>query len=137
MGLIKIHRILVCSLVALIAMTMAGCTQSTTEAPTASSVAQAPAAAKPTIVISATKIPVKSFFDVKGSGFTPKSDLYSHLKKPDGNEYPVITMLSDDKGQFTHEIDTLLLQIGTHELWVVDSKTGASSNVATFDIHHN
>jgi hypothetical protein len=27
--------------------------------------------------------------------------------------------------------------IGTHELWVVDGKTGVSSNVAKFEVHHN
>ncbi len=74
---------------------------------------------------------------MKGSGFTPKVDVYSHLKKPDGNEYPVITMISNSKGEIAHEIDTLLLQIGTHELWIVDSKTGVSTNVAKFDVYAN
>ena len=37
-------------------------------------------------------------------------------------------MLSDCKGEITHEIDTLLLMRGTHELWIVDTKTGVSSS---------
>ena len=106
-------------------------------AQTAPAPAQIPAKAAPAIVISVTKVPVKSFFDVKGSGFSAKADIYSHLKKPNGTEYPVIRMLSDDKGAFTHEVDTLLLMIGTHELWVVDEKTGVSSNVAKFDVIQN
>ena len=71
---------------------------------------------------------------MKGSGFTPKTELISHLKKPTGSEYPLLPMLSDDKGEITHEIDTLLLAIGTHELWIVDTKTGASSNIAEFEV---
>jgi hypothetical protein len=115
----------------------AACSQSTPTPTPASSSAQTPAPAAPAIVISTTRLPVKSFLQVKGSGFARKSDLYSHLKKPDGKEYPVILMLSDDKGEFTHEVDTLLLQIGTHELWVVDAKSGVSSNVAKFEVYPN
>lgn len=137
MVLIKTRYIIFCSLIALFLITTAACTQGTPEAAPASSSAQAPAPAGPTISISTNRAPIKSFIDVKGSGFTPKSDLSSHLKKPDSNEYPVIIMLSDAKGEITHQIDTLLLMIGTHELWIVDSKTGVSSNVARFEIHHN
>lgn len=137
MALIKSRYILSYSLIALLTIVTAACTQSTPEPTPASSATSTPAPSKPAIVISATRIPVKSFMDVKGSGFTPKSDLHSHLKKPDGSEYPVIIMLSDDKGEFTHVVDTLLLMIGTHELWVEDTKTGVSSNVASFEVHHN
>jgi hypothetical protein len=42
-------------------------------------------------------------------------------------------MLTDDQGRITHEIDTLLLQPGVHELWIVDS-TGVSSNTARFEV---
>jgi hypothetical protein len=134
MAFTKTRYILSCSLIALLVLVAPACTQSTPEPTPTSSVTQTPAALVPTIKISHTTIPVKSFMHVQGSGFTPKSDLYSHLKKPDGDEYPVITMLSDAKGEFTHEIDTLLLQIGTHELWVIDAKTGVTSNVAKFDV---
>jgi hypothetical protein len=136
---IKTRYILICFLIALSAIVTAACTQTSTEPMPAAPSAQTqnPAAPAPKIVISATTIPVKSFFDMKGSGFTPKADLYSHLKRPNGTEYPVIQMLSDDKGEFTHEIDTLLLQIGTHELWVIDAKSGAASNVAKFEVIRN
>jgi hypothetical protein len=97
----------------------------------------APAKPAPKVTLSIATIPVHSFFNVKGSGFSPKADIFSHLKKPNGTEYPVIQMLSDDKGEFTHEVDTLLLMIGTHELWVVDGKTGVSSNVSKFDVTKN
>jgi hypothetical protein len=137
MAFTKKRYILTGSFIALLAIFTTACTQSTPVPTPAASSTQTPAAPAPTIVLSSTRIPVKSFMDVKGSGFTSKSDLYSHLKKPNGSEYPVITMLSDAKGEFTHEIDTLLLQIGTHELWVIDSKSGVSSNVAKFEVIPN
>ena len=90
--------------------------------------------AGPTIALSTNQIRVKGFLQVKGSGFTPKTELASHLKKPTGEEYPVLLMLTDDKGEITHEIDTLLLMIGAHELWIVDSKTGTASNRIRFEV---
>jgi hypothetical protein len=95
------------------------------------------APAKPTIKLSGSRIPANGDVHLSGEGFTPKSDVYSHLKRPDGTEFPVITMLTDDKGQFTHLIETWLLQLGTHEVWVIDQKTGVTSNVATFEVTHD
>ena len=88
----------------------------------------------PTITLSAVRIPAKGFLTVHGSGFTPKQDVRSHLLKPGGTEFPVLPMLTDERGEFSHEIDTLLLAVGTHQLWVVDSTTGVSSNVARFEV---
>jgi hypothetical protein len=90
--------------------------------------------AKPTIKLSGDRIPANGDVHLSGEGFTPRSDAYSHLKRPDGTEFPTITMLTDDKGQFTHLIETWLLQVGVHEVWVIDQKTGVSSNVATFEV---
>ena len=69
-----------------------------------------------------------------GEGFTAKADIRSHLRRPNGTEFPVLPMLTDSDGKFMHEIDTLLLTPGTHELWVIDSSTDVSSNVAKFDV---
>jgi hypothetical protein len=69
-----------------------------------------------------------------GKGFTPRADIRSHLRRPDGTEFNVLPILTDAHGEFTHDIDTLLLKVGTHDLWVVDSTTGVSSNVAHFDV---
>ena len=88
----------------------------------------------PKLVLSGTRIPAKGYVQVRGSGFSPKADVISHLKKPDGTEYPEVAMLTDAKGELTHEIDTLLLYVGTHELWMVETKTGVSSNVAKFEV---
>ena len=70
---------------------------------------------------------------MKGTGFTPKTDVRSHLKRPNGTEFPVLHIITDDKGEFTHDIKTLEMQIGIHEVWVEES-TGSSSNVAKFEV---
>jgi hypothetical protein len=71
---------------------------------------------------------------MKGTGFTPKADVRSHLKRPNGTEFAELPMLTNDRGEFTHEIDTLLLVPGVHELWVIDSVSGVTSNVAQFEV---
>ena len=88
----------------------------------------------PTVTLSRTTIPAKEFLDVTGAGFTPDQNVTSHLLQPDGSEFPYLPILTDSEGKFTHEIDTLLLLIGTHELWVMDDTTGVSSNVAEFEV---
>ena len=52
----------------------------------------------PKIVLSGTRIPFKGFVDVKGSGFTPKGELISHLKKPNGAEYRRQSRCGHDSG---------------------------------------
>jgi hypothetical protein len=71
--------------------------------------------------------------DVRGTRFSPKATVQSHLRRPDGTEFPVVTMFTDVQGELTHEVDTLLLTPGVHDLWIVDS-TGVSSNVAQFEV---
>lgn len=89
----------------------------------------------PKITLSAERIPEKGHVEVHGTGFTPHANIKSHLRRPNNTEFPVLLMLTNDNGEFTHDIDTLLLDGGVHEIWVVDS-TGVSSNVATFDVTH-
>jgi hypothetical protein len=90
--------------------------------------------AKPTIKLSGDRIPANGDVHLTGEGFTPRSDAISHLKRPDGTEFPTIIMLTDDKGKFTHLIETWLLQVGVHEVWVIDQQTGVTSNVAKFEV---
>ncbi len=71
---------------------------------------------------------------MKGTGFTPKRNVLSHLRRPDGTEFPVLPMLTDDRGEFTHDIDTLLLAPGIHEVWVEDEASKTSSNIARFEV---
>jgi hypothetical protein len=88
----------------------------------------------PTVTLSKTTVPAKEFIDVTGSGFSPSTNVTSHLLQPNGREFPYLPILTDSNGEFTHEVDTLLLIVGTHELWVVDDTTGGTSNVARFEV---
>jgi hypothetical protein len=90
--------------------------------------------AAPKVTLSTDRVVHKGWVGVRGEGFTAKADIRSHLKRSDGSEFPVLPMLTDDEGRFTHEIDTLLLAPGIHELWVIDSTTGVSSNIAKFEV---
>jgi len=88
---------------------------------------------KPTITLSRERIPQDGWTKMFGKGFTPKANVQSHLKRPDGTEFREIPILTDAKGEFTHDIDSLLLLKGVHEVWVFDSTTGITSNVARFE----
>jgi len=89
---------------------------------------------KPEVTISPAKIQHSGHVDLRGTGFTPKANVYSHLRRPDGTEFPVLSMMTNDRGEFTHDIDTLILSAGTYEVWVVDESAKTSSNVALFEV---
>jgi len=86
----------------------------------------------PKITLSRERIPQNGWLKMFGKGFTPKQNVQSHLRRPDGTEFREVSILTDAKGEFEHDIDTLLLLRGVHDLWVVDSATGLSSNIAHF-----
>jgi len=88
----------------------------------------------PTVTVSPTRVPTLGHVDVQGTGFTPNQNVTSHLRAPDGSEFPFLPILTDSEGEFTHDIDTLVLLVGTHELWVVDDVSNVSSNVARFEV---
>ena len=88
----------------------------------------------PKVTVSPSKVQHTGHVDMRGTGFTPKANVYSHLRRPDGTEFPVLPMMTNDRGEFTHDIDTLLLSPGTHEVWVIDERSKTSSNVARFEV---
>jgi hypothetical protein len=88
----------------------------------------------PKVALSTARIAHKGFVQMKGSGFSVKQNVSSHLRRPDGSEFPVLPILTDDRGEFNHEIDTLLLGSGIHEVWVVDDMSKTTSNVARFEV---
>ena len=94
----------------------------------------ASAQAAPTITINKTRVSLYGYVHIEGKGFTPQRNASSHLRKPDGTEYPVLPMLTNERGELTHDIDTLLLPVGPHELWIVDDSTKRSSNVVRFEV---
>jgi len=89
---------------------------------------------KPEITVSPAVVLHHGHVDLKGTGFTPKSNILSHLRRPDGTEHPVLTFYTNDKGEFYHDIDTVVFQPGVHEVWVEDIKTKTTSNVARFEV---
>jgi len=87
----------------------------------------------PKLTLSSEKVLDRGRVEMHGTGFTPKSIVKSHLRRPNETEFPALSFLTDDKGEFTHSINTELMLVGTHEVWVIDS-TGVSSNVVKFEV---
>src|SRR5690349_381608 len=73
--------------------------------------------AGPKVTLSETRIPAKGNVQMYGEGFTPGANCQSHLRRPDGSEFPELFLIADKDGKFSHEIETLLLGVGTHEVW--------------------
>jgi len=88
----------------------------------------------PKLSLSAVRIPYHGHVGATGTGFTPKQNVSSHLLRPDGTEFPVLPILTNDRGEFSHDIDTLLLAPGPYEVWVVDDTSRISSNRVRFEV---
>jgi len=71
---------------------------------------------------------------MRGTGLTKDANIYSHLRRPDGTEFPVLPMRTNDRGEFVHDIDTLLLSPGVHEVWVEDEQSKKTSDVVRFEV---
>ena len=91
-------------------------------------------AVEPKIIVTKDKVFRSDHLEMKGSGFTPDSNIVSHLRRPDGSEFPTLHIQTDTRGEFTHDIDSLLLQPGPYELWVEDLPSKKTSNVARFEV---
>jgi hypothetical protein len=126
-----------CFLVLLLGLCFLACTKTDTPA-TAKESSAAPTGAatdgqiKPAITLSRDRVPQQGWLKMYGKGFTPKSNVQSHLRRPDGTEFREVSIETDAHGEFEHDIDSLLLMRGVHDLWVVDSASGMTSNVAHF-----
>ena len=84
----------------------------------------------PRVTVTPIQVAETDPIEIQGSGFTPKGRVISHLRRPDGTEYDVMWFVTNDRGEFSHIIDTLLLAPGTHELWVIDEASRTTSNTA-------
>ena len=89
---------------------------------------------KPQVTLTPERVMRSGMIAMKGTGFTPKSTALSHLKRPDGTEFPILPFLTNERGEFNHDIDTLLLSPGVHEVWVEDEKTKAVTDVVRFEV---
>jgi hypothetical protein len=91
----------------------------------------------PRITVSPAKVLHLKHVEMRGTGFSPKSNVRSHLRRPDGTEFAVLPMYTNDKGEILHDIDTVVMTPGVYELWVEDVKTNTTSNVARFELTMN
>ena len=91
----------------------------------------------PKITVSPAKVLHLKHVEMRGTGFSPKSNVRSHLRRPDGTEFPVLSMYTNVKGEFVHDIDTVVMTPGVYELWVEDVKTNTTSNTARFELTMN
>jgi hypothetical protein len=84
-----------------------------------------PVSAAPSLTFSAAQIYHGEIVQVRGTGFTPKGQVMSHLMRPDGTEYPEMPMKADAKGLVTHQITIVPNTFGTYELQFEDLTTKA------------
>jgi hypothetical protein len=89
---------------------------------------------KPTITLAPQRVLHSGTVQMHGTGFTPSANVFSHLRRPDGTQFPVLPMRTNDRGEFQHEIETLLLSPGTHEVWVEDERSKTMSDIVRFEV---
>ena len=89
---------------------------------------------QPHITVSPSKVLHRNIVQLSGTGFTPNRNVSSHLRRSDGTEFPVLPMQTDANGEIYHEIDTMILEPGVHEVWIIDDATKTSSNIARFEV---
>jgi hypothetical protein len=89
---------------------------------------------KPEIRISSDRVKWSENTYVLGTGFTPNRMAVSHLLRPDGSEYNVLRLRIDARGEFSHKVDTTMLDKGTFTVWVEDEPSKAVSNRVRFTV---
>ena len=89
---------------------------------------------EPKIIVTKDRVFRSDHLEMKGSGFTPNANIISHLRRPDGSEFPTLPIHTNQRGEFTHDIDSLLLAPGVYELWVEDLPSKKTSNTARFEV---
>jgi len=88
----------------------------------------------PTIAMSPMSGLPGTIFTVNGGGFTPNSTVTSHLKKPDGTEFPILQIPTYGQGEYTWPIDSTEFVPGDYQHWVFDDATGTRSNTVGFSV---
>ena len=89
--------------------------------------------ATPSISVSPARLLVGNIVKMKGKGFTPKATIHSHLRRPDGTEFPLLAMLTDANGEISHEIETFILGPGVFELWIDDDTAKKTTEHVRFE----
>ena len=75
---------------------------------------------KPEIGVSPVRVKAGDPVILTGTGFTPNRSVMSHLRRPDASEYNPLRLRTDERGEFSHKIDTVMMDAGSFELWVED-----------------
>lgn len=91
---------------------------------------------KPTIK-SASKLRSGEILYVTGTGFTPNRAVVSHMVRPDKSEYNPLRLRANASGELVHKIDTVMLDIGTFEVWFEDEASRTTSNRIQFVVEPN
>ena len=89
---------------------------------------------KPQVTASPTRVKSGEIVLLTGTGFTPNRFAMSHLQRPDGSEYNPLRFRINERGEFVHKIDTVMLDIGTFECWAEDESSKVISNRIKFTV---
>jgi len=98
--------------------------------------ALSPLLAQQKLVIKTDRSRVKSgeILYVTGTGFTPDRAVIAHMIRPDKTEYNPLRLRANAAGEVVHKIDTVMLDVGTFELWVEDEASKTTSNRIQFTV---
>jgi hypothetical protein len=89
---------------------------------------------KPEIRVSPPLVKLGDPLLLTGTGFTADRSVMSHLRRPNGSEYNPLRFRTDERGEFVHKIDTVMLDVGTFEVWVEDEDSKVVSNLTRFKV---
>jgi hypothetical protein len=89
---------------------------------------------KPEITVSPAHVRSGDPVLLAGTGFTPNRSAMSHLRRPDGSEYNQLRFRTNERGEFVHKIDTVMLDLGTFEAWAEDEASHVLSNRIQFTV---
>ena len=89
---------------------------------------------KPEISVSPTHVKSGGPVMLTGTGFTPNRSVLSHLRRPDGTEYNPLRFRTNERGEFSHKIDTTMMDMGPFELWTEDEASKVVSNRTQFSV---
>ena len=89
---------------------------------------------KPQIRVDPTRVKSGDQVLLTGTGFTPNRSAMSHLRRPNEGEYNPLRFRVNERGEFVHKIDTVMLDEGTFEVWVEDEATQTVSNRVKFTV---
>jgi hypothetical protein len=86
------------------------------------------AEAEPRLTLSTYQIHAGEVMTLRASGFAPNVKVVSHLYRPDGSEYPVMTFTTDVRGEVTHAITIVPIAFGTYEVRFVEEVTTVAAS---------